>query len=98
LATHERTLWALVGVTFVLDVCLTVYGLSQGFTEGNPFARFAIETVGPLPAMVGLKLVVVTFAVGAARLLSPPNRGLIPVAVATPWGLASLSNILLLFA
>ncbi|MFC6825571.1 DUF5658 family protein [Halopelagius fulvigenes] len=94
-ADYERTLWALVGVTFVLDVLLTAYGLELGYTEGNPFARAVISAVGPLPAMVGLKALVVGFAVVAARLV--PNRGrpLIPLAVATPWGLASVSNFVL---
>lgn len=92
---HERSLWALVVVTFVLDVLLTAYGLEVGFTEGNPFARAVIASVGPLPAMVALKSLVVAFAVGAARLVPQRGRPLIPLAVATPWGIASVSNFVL---
>jgi hypothetical protein len=94
-AARERTLWALVAVTFVLDVVLTAYGLKAGFTEGNPVARAAIAFAGPIPAMVGLKGLVVAFAVCAANVVPARGRPLIPLAVATPWGLASVSNFLL---
>jgi hypothetical protein len=98
LARRERTLWAAVAVTYVLDVVLTAYGLSLGFEEANPVARAAMLTVGPLPAMVALKTVVVGVAVVFTRYAPPGGRPLIPLAVATPWAVASVSNSLLIFA
>jgi hypothetical protein len=95
LAERERALWTAVAVTFVLDVTLTAYGLGMGLSEANPVARVVMHAVGPLPAMVALKGVVVAFAVVASRLVPETKRGLIPLAVATPWTVASLSNLAL---
>ncbi len=38
-AEREGVLWITVGVTYLLDVALTAYGLSLGFEEANPVAR-----------------------------------------------------------
>jgi hypothetical protein len=92
---RERMLWTAVAVTFVLDVGLTAYGLEIGLSEANPVARAVMHLLGPLPAMVALKGVVVAFAVCASRLVPEPRRGLIPLAVAAPWAVASLSNLAL---
>ncbi|SFR41944.1 DUF5658 family protein [Halogeometricum limi] len=97
LADRERTLWVAVAVTYVLDVTLTAYGLSLGFQEANPVARATMVAVGPLPAMVALKTAVVGIAVVFTRVAPPAGRPLIPLAVAMPWGLASVSNFYLIF-
>lgn len=93
LGERERTLWVAVAVTYVLDIALTAHGLSVGFAEGNPVARAAMGAVGPLTAMVALKTAVVGIAVVFARVAPPDGRPLIPLAVATPWGLASAWNL-----
>lgn len=97
LARRERALWAAVAVTYVLDVALTAYGLSLGFEEANPVARATMLAVGPLPAMVALKTAVVGVAVVFARYAPPGGRPLIPLAVAAPWAVASVSNSVLIF-
>ncbi|SFR47462.1 hypothetical protein SAMN04487947_1856 [Halogeometricum rufum] len=97
LAERERTLWVAVAVTFVLDVTLTAHGLTLGFEEANPVARATMLVFGPLPAMVALKSVVVGIAVVFTRVAPPAGRPLIPLAVATPWALASASNFVLIF-
>ncbi|MDS0298770.1 DUF5658 family protein [Halogeometricum sp. S1BR25-6] len=97
LARRERTLWVAVAVTYVLDVVLTAYGLSLGFEEANPVARATMLAVGPLTAMVGLKTLVVGIAVVFTRYAPPGGRPLIPLAVATPWAVASVSNYVLIF-
>ncbi|ELZ26462.1 hypothetical protein C474_19979 [Halogeometricum pallidum JCM 14848] len=97
LARRERTLWTAVAVTYVLDVALTAYGLSLGFEEANPIARATMLAVGPLPAMIALKTAVVGVAAVFTRYAPPGGRPLIPLAVAMPWAVASVSNSVLIF-
>ncbi|ADQ67359.1 hypothetical protein C499_07915 [Halogeometricum borinquense DSM 11551] len=97
LAEREGVLWVAVVVTYLLDVALTAYGLSLGFEEANPVARATMVLFGPLPAMVALKTFVIGVAVVFTRIAPPMGRPLIPLAVATPWAIASLSNFLVIF-
>jgi hypothetical protein len=45
------------------DVLLTYYGLQVGLVEANPLARAAMDTIGVLPALVGLSATVVALIV-----------------------------------
>lgn len=77
------------------DVAVTAFGLSRGFAEANPVAVDAVETAG-IGGLIVLKISVVVFAVACWKAL--PNRyGYpIPLALATPWLLATLVNVIVI--
>lgn len=95
LAARERLLWTVALVALLADLVLTYYGLGRGFSEGNPIARVVMARFGfaALGVLKGLAL-----AVGVAGWLVLPRRvqAVVPLALALPWTLAVLSNVVLL--
>jgi hypothetical protein len=83
--TAESLLWTYAVVVLVLDVALTAIGLERGYVEANPLARVAMETIGPLTAMLALKAFAVAVAVFGRRLLPSTYRFVAPVSLALPW-------------
>lgn len=97
LEAAERPLWVLVAVFLVLDVAVTHYGLERGFVEANPVAQAAMAAVGTLTAMVLLKGFSLAVALVARSALPRLYRGIVPVALAVPWGVANVMNVALVF-
>jgi hypothetical protein len=52
---RERDLWFVVVAAMLVDVTLTVHGLTLGLREANPFARAALDAAGVL-GLYALKL------------------------------------------
>lgn len=93
----ERTLWIVVVVALVGDVVTTFVGLHLGLRESNPVARSAIDGWG-LAGMLGLKAMAVGVALACRPLLEQSYRPIIPSALALPWMVAVVSNLLLITA
>ena len=95
LASVERELWVVVVAALLADVYLTQQGLRTGFREGNPFARYLIDTFG-IGALATLKFGVVGLA-GVVRELVPERQApTIPLGLAIPWVIAVCINLTLL--
>lgn len=93
---NERSLWALALLLLALDVALTLYGLERGLTEGNPVARAAMDAVGPALAMVLMKTFSLVVAGACAFALPRRYRGIVPLGLSLPWGVAVLINATLI--
>ncbi len=95
---HERWLWGLVVVGLVADTALTLYGLQQGFAEGNPIVRSAIGQFGAAVGLLLIKGVALCLAVviyGAARRRLEP---LVPTVIGTLWLAAGVVNLVTVVA
>ena len=93
----EGVLWVGVASALVGDVVTTFVGLHLGLHESNPVARSAIEGWG-LYGMLGLKGLAVGVALLCRPLLAGPYRPIIPAALAVPWLLAVVNNVVLILA
>jgi hypothetical protein len=94
-ARRQRELWVLVVVSMISDVGITAYGLALGFTEANPIAVNVLRATG-LWGLVALKLVVVGLGAVFWTLLPREYSYPIPVALATPWLLATVVNVIVI--
>jgi hypothetical protein len=80
---RERELWFVVFAAMLVDVTLTVHGLTLGLTELNPIARAAIDTAGVL-GLYAIK-VGALFVGGCCRLVVDDRYGVVvPVGLAVP--------------
>ncbi|MFB6155250.1 MAG: DUF5658 family protein [Haloferacaceae archaeon] len=92
----ESTLWAYAILVLVLDVALTVVGLERGHAELNPVARTAMVIIGPVAAMLLLKLFAVTVAIVGRWFLPRDYHVVAPIALAVPWTVAVGVNAMVL--
>lgn len=92
----EWWLWGLALGATVLDIVTTVVGLSVGLRESNPFAVGLMHSLGPLPAMILLKALVLSVGVVAWVTLPERYRAVIPLGLALPWLVAGFSNTALI--
>lgn len=96
---RERLAWggalALFGVG---DVATTGAGLALGAVETNPVALAAFEAVGVWPAMVGVKLAVLGFALGGWWCCPSWGRAVAPGALAGIGAVVVVSNAAVLSA
>ncbi len=87
----ERELWFAVVAAMLVDVTLTVHGLTLGLRELNPVANAAIDAVGVL-GLYALK----SMALGVGlccRLVVPDRHGaLVPIGLGLPSALAVAIN------
>lgn len=90
----ELVLWGVVFGTLLLDIGLTVYGLSVGLVERNPVMRHALDAVG-IGALLVAKAVAVAIALGF-RMAWPEYAIVAPLGLAVPWALAVVYNAALL--
>jgi hypothetical protein len=74
-------------------VALTLYGLGLGFAEANPVAAVVVGAVGPVPALVGLKLLALGVVALGARALPTGLGPTAPATLAVVWALAALYNV-----
>jgi hypothetical protein len=88
----EPWLWGLVGVSLVLDVALTAYGLGLGLEEANPIARALFSMIGVIEAMLLLKGIVLALGIVAWVSLPRRYRAVVPIGIALPWLVASTIN------
>jgi hypothetical protein len=93
LAARERALWALLAVALLADAVLTWYGLQRGLTEANPVMAAAMAWLGVAGGIVAVKGAAVGVAGVAHASVSPPNRPVVPLAMAVPWTLAAVINV-----
>jgi len=98
LADHERALWVLLAVALVADGVLTWYGLERGLTEANPVMAAAMAWLGVAGGIVLVKAGAVLVAALARASVSPATRPVVPLAMAIPWALAALINLVGLLA
>jgi hypothetical protein len=94
LADAEHVLWLVVLVSLTLDVYLTFQGLQHGLAEWNPVMKYAMGSVG-FPVL-GLTKVLVLGSAGLLRAARPELGPLIPLAVAIPWVLTVVVNLVML--
>ncbi|MEF8784866.1 MAG: DUF5658 family protein [Haloarculaceae archaeon] len=88
---RERELWFVVFAAMLVDVTLTVHGLTLGLTERNPIARAAIDTAGVL-GLYAIK-VGALFVGGCCRLVVDDRYGVVvPVGLAVPSLVAVVVN------
>lgn len=90
----ELVLWVIVLWALVLDIVLTVYGLSIGLVERNPIMRQALDTFG-VAALGIAKAGAVAIAL-AFRTTWPEYAIVAPLGLAVPWVLAVVFNVALL--
>jgi len=90
--SHERLLWSLVLATLVLDVLLTAVGRRLGLAEGNPLVADLLARFG-IGALAALKVGIFVLAVGLRRVVPPRYVSFVPLALAVPWSLAVLANV-----
>ena len=94
LAPNERALWGLLAVALLADAVLTWYGLGRGLTEANPVMAAAMAWLGVAGGITVVKGAALVVA-GLARVtVSPETTPVVPLAMAIPWGLAALINVL----
>lgn len=91
----ESALWAVAVVVMLLDVGLTVYGLSLGLSEVNPLGRMAIAAFGSAGLPLA-KLPVFALALVGWWLLPAAERWVVPLGLAVPWGIAVVLNLSIL--
>jgi hypothetical protein len=90
-ASVERELWLLVVGAMLVDVTLTVHGLTLGLAEQNPIARHALESFGVL-GLYGLKATALGMG-GCCRLLVRNRYApVIPLGLAVPSLAAAVVN------
>ncbi len=64
-------MWGIALAAALIDALLTLHGLRLGLVEANPVADAVFRLVGPVPGLVGLKLLAVgVVALGSQRLSS----------------------------
>jgi len=88
----ERDLWFVVVAAMLVDVTLTVHGLTLGLTELNPVANAAIDALGVL-GLYALKLM--ALGVGLCCRVAVPDRhgALVPIGLGLPSVLAVAINV-----
>lgn len=95
LARREAALWYAVLFAAVGDVVTTGVGLHFGLVEGNPVVSAWIDGYG-----LWLLALVKGFIVGlgwlVTRPLDHPGRVVVPLGLALPWLLATMSNATLI--
>ena len=95
LCRTERELWIFTVVVMVIDVTLTVYGLSLGLEERNPIARSVLDSAGIL-GLSALKLIVLVVGLCSRRLLPSRSAAFVPLILAIPSAFAVGINSLLI--
>lgn len=91
----ERELWFVVIAAMLVDVTLTVHGLSLGLEEQNPAAIRAMDVAGVL-GLYGLKGMALFVGLSCRRLIPARARVMIPILLAIPSVLAVAANATLL--
>ena len=89
--SRERELWFAVVAAMLVDVTLTVHGLTLGLTEVNPVARATIDAAGVL-GLYALKAG--SLAVGGCCRLAVKDRygAVVPVGLGVPSLIAVVVN------
>lgn len=81
--SRERELWFAAVAAMLVDVTLTVHGLTLGLAEVNPVARVAIDTAGVL-GLYALKAAALAVG-GCCRLVVRDRYGaVVPVGLGLP--------------
>jgi hypothetical protein len=88
---HEHALWLLALAALAADLLTTYDGLRRGFVEGNPVVRSALAD-GGFAAFGALKLAAVGMAASVWAVVPRPNRVVVPVGLALPWGVTAAVN------
>lgn len=92
---REDALWALIGMVFVADIGLTLYGFELGLVESNPLALWLLGLFG-VAGIIGLKVGVFGLAV-VLRVVIPEGYGVVvPISLLGPWAYAAVSNAVLI--
>ena len=97
LGTHERAIWALLATVLCADLLSTYYGVQQGLTEGNPIVRAALAD-GGFAAFTTLKIATVSLGLSVWVAMPEPNRTVVPLGLAFPWTLTTLTNLVTILA
>jgi len=81
--SREQELWFAVVAAMLVDVTLTVHGLTLGLTEVNPIARAAIDTAGVF-GLYALKALALAVG-GCCRVVVQDRYGpVVPVGLGLP--------------
>lgn len=91
-----KKLWLLVVLVAFADIATTWYGINAGLSEGNPVVAEAIQNVGVIGALLGMKFIALGLVfVGA--MMTPRGTWLPPALLSVIWFSAVLVNISLLW-
>jgi len=89
--TRERELWFVVTAAMLVDVTLTVHGLTLGLRELNPVAKAAIDSLGVL-GLYALKSVALCAGL-CCRVAIPDRYGpIVPLGLGLPSAVAVFIN------
>lgn len=91
----ERELWFTVVVAMLLDVTLTVHGLTIGLVEANPVARYALDTAGIL-GLYALKLAAIGIGLACRAGIDDRYAAVVPLGLAVPSLVAVVINTTLI--
>lgn len=80
---RERELWFAVVAVMLVDITLTVHGLTLGLPEANPVARAAIDTAGVL-GLYGLKAIALAIGVGCRLIVEDRYGFVVPLGLGIP--------------
>ena len=102
--SDERLPWVAAVAASAADIASTLAGLQSGAGEKNPLAASAIESVGALPAMLGLTAVALLGVAavwrGGRRRWGPRAAAAAPLtfalqqAAVASWNLAGLGGVI----
>lgn len=87
----ERELWFTVVAAMLLDVTLTMHGLTIGLVEANPVARYALDTAGIL-GLYALKIAALAIGVSCRLGLDDRYGPIVPLGLAIPSMVAVIVN------
>lgn len=88
---RERELWFAVFTVMLVDITLTVHGLTLGLPEANPVARAALDTAGVL-GLYGLKATALAIGVGCRYAVEDRYGFVVPLGLGIPSLAAVLIN------
>jgi hypothetical protein len=94
--THAG-LWAVILVSTVADIILTLAGLGVGLEEGNPVMSAAVATFGAAAGLYLVKFLAMLWLVVGWATLSERNASIFLALFATVTAAASVHNYLVLF-
>lgn len=91
LQSVERDLWVLAVTVMLIDVTLTVHGLTLGLKEQNPVARWVLAGAGAL-GLYGLKASALLVGICCRALVPRFAAPFVPLVLAVPSAIAVCIN------
>lgn len=91
-----NTLWVLAILAAVGDMGTTLYGLNNGYTEGNPLMSDMMDEHGETKTMLVSKVAPLLLGFGISKLVVDEWEWVVPLSVVLVWWPVVLFNLSLL--